>query len=481
MIILKMGLIQEKIKLYYLSIIILLINLFQKSLCLLEFPITIINSTIIPKYKGIILDNEIPSHIKETLQKYKNISISNNQKIFTESSQIKLISNDLLSVKIKLGSSGQEFNLILDTGSSFTWVPIINSKDLYKIEHHYDPNNSSSSKHLKESFKFEYGSGSCEGSFYKDKMKYINDKEFDIVFGAAKQTDFAVVDADGIIGLSRYYEDNSKSFIHMLCRGRITSSKIFSFKLGLNLSEYSGKFYIGKHDDFNKDNVATCEMKNSNYFVKTLWACEMTSFSILNYNKTIKLTSKRKVTVIFDSGTNAIFLPLFYLEDIKNDLIKINCQAKKISGGIGTKQYQIVCLQDTIPDFHFIIGGHTFILPGEYFFYYFSDYSISKIIFQDSIQLGEEVFIIGTPFFILFHILFDSYSQELHFYPEKNEFLIKGSWWNFKHIIIIIILISFAICFIAIIILIILWEKNNKLDHFTKEKFEINSYLGLVQ
>ena len=481
MIILKMDLISVKPKLFYLSTLFLLINIFQNVLCLLEFPLTVINSTIIPKYKEIILDNEIPSYIKEILDKNKNISKSKNIKIFTESSKIKLISNNLFIAKIKLGSSEQEFNLILDTGSSMTWVPMLNSKDLYRIQHHYDPKNSTSSKKLKETFNIKYGSGSCEGNFYTDKMKYIKDKEFDIDFGVAKATDFPVDGADGIIGLSRLYEDNSKSFIHMLCRGRITTSKIFSFKLGLNLSENSGKFYIGKHDDFNKNNVATCEMINSNYYEKNLWACEMTSFSIINYDKTIKLRAKKKISVIFDSGTNVIFLPLSYLEDIQSDLSKMNCQAKKIFGERGSINYQLVCLKDTLPDFNFVIGGHTFILPGEYFFYYYNDYSISKIIFQDSIQFGDNLFIIGSPFFMLFHILFDSYTQELHFYPEKDEFLIKGSWWNLKHIIIVILLILLFICFIIIIILIFFWKKKNKLDSFTKESFDINSYLGLIQ
>ena len=58
----------------------------------------------------------------------------------------------------------------------------------------------------------------------------------------------------------------------MLCRNGVTTSKLFSFKLGLNItSENKGKFYIGKHEDFNKDNVVSCEMKNSNYFERNFW------------------------------------------------------------------------------------------------------------------------------------------------------------------------------------------------------------------
>ena len=219
-------------------------------------------------------------------------------------------------------------------------------------------------------------------------------------------------------------------------------------KLGLNATTNSaGKFIIGKHDDFTKDNVVTCEMKNTNYYEKNLWACEMSSFSIVNNNDYIKLTSKKKISVIFDSGTNAIFLPLYYLGQMENDLDKLNCKAIKDSSISSINRYQLIC-KGEVPDFHLVIGGHTFILPGKYFFYFNQLYASSKIIFQDSFDDGNNLFIIGSPFFMLFHILFDSYSKELHFYPEKDEFLIKGTWWNSKHIIVVIIFVFIFIAFI---------------------------------
>ena len=472
-----MDLIKIKTKLFNLNELFLLINFILEIKCLLEFPIKIKPITY-PRYKGVNFDTKIPQHMKSNLNKYNNnSSYSNNIKIFTESGDIKFISAYLLSIKIELGTSNQEFNLVLDTGSTITWVPLINSTDLYPIENHYNPTLSTTSKKLKDDFTIMYGSGSCNGNYYKDKIKYINNKTFDLVFGAATETDFSVHEVDGIIGLSRIYGDNSKSFIHMLCRSGITNSKIFSFKLGLNIStENGGKFYIGKHKDFNKDNVVTCEMTNSNNFEKNLWGCEMSSFSMINFNKTIKITSKKKVSVIFDSGTNAIFLPLYYLEHMAKDLEKINCSTNKES----INRYQLLCFGE-IPDFHLVIGGHTFILPGHYFFYFNKNVGYSKILFQKSIEDGTEIYIIGSPFFMLFHILFDSYSNELHFYPEKEEFLIKGSWWYTKHIIIVIIFGVFGIILIVLIILLILWKRKNKIDRHNKEHYEIKSYLGLLQ
>lgn len=473
-----MDLIKINPNIFCLTTIFILLNFISKILCLIEIPIKIINLKNVPKYKGIKFNPEIPPHIQSIINNYNNSLTT--PKIFSESGDIDLISQYLLTIKIKIGSSNEEFNLILDTGSTITWVPLINSNDLYPIKNHYNPLNSSSSKKLDEDFIIKYGSGSCFGYYYQDKIIYINNKEFVFSFGAAEATDFNVDEADGIVGLSKLYEDKSKSFIYMLCKGGVTKSELFSFKLGLNLTlKDNGKFYIGKHDDFNKDNVATCELKNSNYFEKNLWACEMTSFSIVNSNKTITLTSEKKISVIFDSGTNVIFLPLQYLLEIIDDLKKLNCYEIRDYDAGKNSRYQIFCVGEP-PDFNLVIDGHTFILPGKYMFYFNKNIALSKIMFQNSIEEENDVYIIGSPFFMLFHILFDSYSKELHFYPEKDEFLIKGSWWKTYHIIIVVISGILFILLICLIILLILYKRKNKLDSDTRESFETKSYFGFL-
>jgi hypothetical protein len=481
-----MDLIKIRLKPISFLILFLFFNIIPTFLCIIELPIKAINIQTIPKYNNIKLDTDIPLYLEKILQKHQNNSMfENNIKIFTEAGDAKIIKAFLLAIKIEMGSSNQEFNLILDTGSSITWVAAKNSKDLYKIVHHYDPYLSSTSKNLSENFTERYGSGSCKGYYFKDRMKYINNKTFDIIFGAAESTNMAVNEVDGIVGLSKIYDDESKSFMHMMCRGGVTKSRMFSFKLGINATDGTiGKFYIGKHDDFNSEKVVTCEMKNSNYYEKYLWACEMSSFSIINNNKNIKLTSDRKVSVIFDSGTNVIFLPLFYLEDIKKDLIKINCYIRQIEVYTKEERNQIICVGD-IPDFHLIIGGHTFILPGEHFFYLNHNIGFSKIMFLNSLESESEsdddVFIIGSPFFMFFHILFDSYSKELHFYPENSEYLIKGNWWhNSYHIFIIVIFILLVILLIVFALVFISWIRNNKIDNDKEEYYEITSFLGLL-
>ena len=476
-------------KLYNLSSIIVLFIILSKVYSLIEFPITKINLSNIPKYPDFKPDTEIPEYIIQKIRKknpnfFKKLVLKKNNKLNSSSGEIKIITNLLFVINVKLGSSKQIFNLLIDTGSSITWVPKINSADLYPLLHHYDPSLSSTSIKKKEDpFEIVYGSGSVKGSFYSDKMSYLDDKEFIMDFGAAEKTNFDVNGSDGILGLSRIYDDYDKSFIHMMCKYHITDSKIFSVKFGLNSTENSkGIFYIGKHDDFNKDSVVGCELNNRDYYDINYWACDVLSFSIINRVDNIEMTSKKKISVIFDTGTNAIFLPSYYLQDMVTPLENSNCFLKNYKLPSQPDRHQIICT-DYIPDFKLNIGGHTFILPGKYFFSVKYGVAFSDIYFQDSYSNGEDdVFIIGSPFFMLFHVLFNSYTKELFFYPEIEGTIIKGSWWNTKHIVIVVILILIIIFTFGLGVYHLIWRKKYKSDYEQKldEKFEVRTMFGML-
>ena len=265
-----------------------------------------------------------------------------------------------------------------------------------------------------------------------------------------------------------------------MCKYHNTDSKIFSIKLGLNsFQDSNGTFFVGKHEDFDKDSVVSCELNNENYYEMNYWACDVFSFSILNKVNNIELISEQKISVIFDTGTNAIFLPYSYLKEMISPLENINCFLKKYDSSSQTNRYQIVCT-DYIPDFKLNIGGHTFLLPGNYFFSIHNGVAFSDIFFQES-KDGDDVFIIGSPFFMFFHVLFNSYTKELFFYPEIEGTILKGTWWNTKHIIIVVILIGSIVFTIGLIIYYIIWSKKNKLEiGKLEEKFEIRTMFGIL-
>ena len=154
-----------------------LLLLSQQVFCLLEIPIEIINSKT----------------------NNKNSSYDEASKIYIEEGVTKINSNHLFLANIKIGSESQPFRLILDTGSSITWVADINSKieGTSKISNSFDPTSSSTCIVLPELFDIKYGTGECSGYYCVDTIKYLNNKQFRIKLGLAKKALFDFEEADG--------------------------------------------------------------------------------------------------------------------------------------------------------------------------------------------------------------------------------------------------------------------------------------------
>lgn len=398
------------------------------------------------------------------IPKYENISISepydpnndNNGISFIEEGNTFMNANKLFLAKIKIGSQGQEFNLILDTGSSILWVGRNTCGGEHTLIHKFNPSTSSTARNTGQYFDMKYGSGACNGLYYNDYIEYIPKRRFNMYFGVADTANFKVENCDGIIGLSKDYADERLSFIHMLREHGNTDSLVFSVKFESKEFEpyVQGIMYIGEHSDFSKKEAVSVPMVfQAN---KIFWACELSSFGLKNND--YYSHSDYETNLIFDTGTNVIILPLKYYQDVLKDLTKFGCGSLLSNNG-----YQIFCgSNDTLPDFVFKFDRHNFTIPGKYAFYLSSSgVYISSAIFQES-----GTFIIGTPFFFVFHTLFDSYNDELKFYPLKNGVIQSGS--RKLSTVAIIFIVFGGIVFVVGIALIIYFsvkkckEKQNK-------------------
>ena len=445
-------------KYYYL----LLLSFISLNDCLLEIPLKPVNVNGIPKYSNIIIKEPKESSGKSNL----NITI-----LINEGKTI-LNANTLFLANIKIGSNSQSFNLVFDTGSYIIWVPELDSSDKYRLNNHYDPSKSKTSQNTKESFDINYGTGSCKGYYYTDVFKYINNENFEVKFGVAYKTNFDVDNGDGIIGLSKYYEDENLSFIHMLKKYKLTDSLSFSFKFESDLSlGMSGKLIIGKHKDFSSNETLNCplvQFSKSDHF----WACEVNSFGMENLN--YKIETNRSNNFMFDTGTNIIVLPTEYLNDIKKDLKNFGCET------YGTQYIQLKCSYDNRIDFKLKINGNYFIIPKDLLFYENNNKYYSRLIFS------EDMYIIGNPFFLIFHTLFDRENEKMYFYPENHKFIEKDPEEEEtdteidpekdieedrddsgdSNILKIIIIISAAIIFIIVLVYgiyrFIKWQKSKR-------------------
>ena len=401
--------------------------------------IFIINTSFISSLIEIPL---YPTRVKG-IPKYENISMmeqyypnENDSISFAVAKGNTFLNSDILFIaKIKLGSRRQIFNLLLDTGSSILWVAREPSDNI-DIQNKFNPSYSTTSQNTGEPFIMRYGSGSCSGFYYTDNIEYIPDKNFNMEFGVADTSSFKVDQCDGIIGLSKVYTNNKRSFIHMLKEHGNTDSLLFSVKFESDIikSNVEGTMYIGKHDDFSKSETISLPLVF--YTNKIFWACELSSFGLNSTDNYIHSDFESKI--IFDTGTNSIILPLEYLEGIRKDLGKFNCIAESSGSG-----YQIRSISgNNFPDLVFKFGRHTLTIPGRYGFYrsYRGIYSFAT--FQKS-----GTFIMGSSFFFVFHTLFDADNKELKVYPLKN---------SIKSGLSTLVIVLIAIGSIALIVLIVL-------------------------
>ena len=445
--------------------IFFLLFLSQQVFCLLEFPIEIINSKISSKY----------SSYKES------------QKIFIEEGVTKINSNHLFLANIKIGSESQPFRLLLDTGSSITWIADINSQieGETKISNRFDPSSSKTCIVLQEMFNIKYGTGERSGYYCIDTIKYLNNKQFRIKLGLAKKALFDFEEADGIIGLSRFNENMETSFINRLYTEKIIDNRMFSLKFASNnLHIPMGKMFIGKHNDFNKKNAFSCDLLENDEDSKYFWTCQLKYFALVNNN--IQLISNNyTINIIFDTGTNFIFLPFEYIKEIEPDLNKLGCrivefkEATKEGNNFEAlglaKEYRLICSSYDLPKIQFKLGNTTFIIPNHLAFYNDRGLAYSYILFVLTNNKGGNPYIFGSPFFMSFHTLFDNDNKKLEFYPLDPDYIVKDNKKNiFGKVLLILAITSLWVILFFMICYYIKLKKEEKNEYQSVNRNDIN-------
>ena len=380
-------------------------------------------------------------------------------------SYLNQLENNLLIYEAKLGSDEQLFKVILDTGSSILWIPGIGSEDKSgNISHHYNPNTSLTSKKLNRSYKIRYGSGYSLGYYYYDQIKLFNNTNnsnfsFFMYFGVANKTNFNVPGADGVLGLGKESTLLNYSTLYCLKNHGFIDKEGFSIKYNNDLKN-AVLFFGDEHEDFKNNNVAYCSLASKTYKERKYWTCKLFSFGIVN-NK-LNLIINLNLSVIFDTGTNAIVMPRYILSFLQNELKKIDCFINELSLEINN----IICYnKSNLTNIVFEFGDYFLTLSN---YIYYEEYLQNgtkiyflNIYFEEGIEMG----IIGLPFFFEFHTRFDLDKNMMKFYHTNykniNKSLNKNNTNKYdknkkdinvhlKILIIILSLITFILIFIII-------------------------------
>lgn len=385
------------------------------------------------------------------------------------SGNISKVTNSLFVAPIKIG--GQDFNVILDTGSVNLWVPKIGSKDQAIIAHHYDPSKSSSSSSTSETFEIQYGTGSTKGNYYSDYINFITNSAYNVLFGAATETVFDVEGADGIMGLAKNYSQYMYSAIWTMNAKGYIPEKSFSFKY---LENNNVEMYIGgEHDDFSDTkHTATCQLLHKSVYDNLLWTCKLYNFGFLNNDFTRNTTVSCGYNFLFDTGSNVMRLPKETLNSILKQPYYFGCE-KTSEGSID----YLICPTNNLPNIYIEVGDHYFIINSYEVFDKIKgneNYRKLRVQFMD-----VQVSLIGQPFFMIFHTKFDYENKVLKFHTTDEKAMIYSyakpnddeathfdpdgivtSWFNEKTVIIIAIVAS-CIAVIFIIVIIVRCSRKN--------------------
>ncbi|GMM29652.1 proteinase A [Martiniozyma asiatica (nom. inval.)] len=259
--------------------------------------------------------------------------------------------------EIQLGTPGQAFKVILDTGSSNLWVPSTDCGSLACFLHQkYDHSGSSTYKENGTEFAIRYGSGSLEGYVSQDVLTFG-----DLVI---PETDFAEATSepglafafgkfDGILGLA--YDTISVNKIvppiyNAIDKGLLEKPQ-FAFYLGdSSKSEDGGVCSLGGYDKtkFTGD-ITWLPVRRKAY-----WEVKFDGIGLGD-----EYAELENHGAAIDTGTSLIALPSQLAE-----ILNAQIGAEKSWNG----QYSIDCAKrDSLPDLTLTFNGYNFtITPYDY-------------------------------------------------------------------------------------------------------------------
>jgi len=306
---------------------------------------------------------------------------------------------------ISVGTPGQKFNVIIDTGSSNLWVPSSQCSDCGS---HPKYESSKSSSYVKNGtvFDIEYGSGPVSGFVSEDSVTIGDITVLKQLF--AEITDvkglglaYSMGKFDGILGLAfpSISVDGILPPLENMFQQGLIGDNIFSFSLG-SADGQPGELDIGAIDT----SKFTGDLKYIPLSNETYWALGLDDVKVNGESVT---TAKR---VIVDSGTSLLAGPVADVEKLAKAV-----GAKKSI--LNPQEYSIPC-SATAPDITVTIGGNTFTLSS-------TDYIINGGLFCLFGAVGidvpvEPLWIMGDVFMRKYFTVWDYTNKQMAFALAKH-------------------------------------------------------------
>ena len=368
------------------------------------------------------------NNLKHILTLVLIISIMN-KIISFDSSSIKLEfreKNHFFTIPIKIGSNGQQFEVQVDTTTSETWLPSVNTT--FKVQK-FDPKKSSTCQIIPKEFEIDDEDGNVRGTPVYDSItvgSFTLDK-FGFVLVQGYQKDFKDF-PDGKLGLGFRHEHGVDfNFLGSLKSKGLINKEVFTI-----LPKEEKLVIGGIPSELEKETYSTCNLVETNDLddaYRAGWICELTHifFGVNTKEKSLEMALQVNARVIFDSAYNYISMPKRHLNNFnKNFMEKFfydSCIQVKDKNDI----YYICDADEKIQHgaIAFLVGGFGYVIPWDKLF---------KKIEEDKYEMlirfhkeNDDIFSFGYPFTSQFTIVYNAEEKHLGFYGgEKID--LKKDW-----------------------------------------------------
>ena len=334
--------------------------------------------------------------------------------------------NHFFTIPIKVGSKSQPFEVQVDTTTSETWLPSINTT--YKVNK-FDPKSSKTCEIIPKEFEIDDEDGNVRGIPVYDTINvgpFSLDK-FGFVLVNAYEKDFKDF-PDGKLGLGFRHEHGVDfNFLGSLKAKGLINKEVFTILpkeeklvIGGIPSELSGETYT------------TCDLVETNDLddaFRAGWVCELTHifFGVNTKEKSLEMALQVDARVIFDSAYDYILIPKRHLNDFNKKFMQIYYNDSCIEVKENDQIYFICDNDDRIQQgsIAFLMGGYGYIIPWDKLFKKIEEDRYEMLVrFQVE---NDDIFIFGYPFTSQFIIVYDAEEKHLGFYGgEKID--LKKDW-----------------------------------------------------